>query len=61
MFGGKTMTKKTVQSGKRIVDVSFDKDGINVSVWVKDDTIQSGYQHIGESNFKVDSKGVVKK
>lgn len=43
--------KKTVQYGKRIVDLDFSKNSINISVWRKADN-QMGVEYITEFNVK---------
>ena len=47
--------KKTVQYGKRIVDLDFKKDSIYISIWREADNT-SGYEYITEFAVKTRNK-----
>jgi len=46
------MVKKTVQYGKRIVDLEFKKDSIYISIWKESDKTESGFEYITELAIK---------
>jgi hypothetical protein len=48
--------KKTVQYGKRIVDLDFKKDSIYISIWRESDKTQSGFEYITEFAVKTSHK-----
>ena len=48
--------KKTVQYGKRIVDLDFRKNSINISIWYKDDNLPTGFGYITEFDVKTGGK-----
>ena len=43
--------KKTVKYGKRIVDLDFSKNSINISIWRETDN-EMGVEYITEFNVK---------
>ena len=48
--------KKTIKNKDMVIDIDFEKDKINVSLWQKDDSIESGYAYLGEHTFRVEVK-----
>ena len=48
--------KKTVQYGKRIIDLDFKKNSINISIWYKDDSLPTGFGYITEFEVKTGNK-----
>tara|TARA_R110000803_G_scaffold177331_1_gene239721 strand:- start:2490 stop:2639 length:150 start_codon:yes stop_codon:yes gene_type:complete len=47
--------KRTVQYGKRVVDLDFKKDTVNISIWKEADT-PSGFEYISEFQVKTNHK-----
>ena len=48
---GKDIMKKTVQYGKRIIDLDFKKDSVYISIWREADN-PSGFEYITELEVK---------